>query len=384
MSRIETPDDIDDRLRELFHSFDSTSLLTATAPSRRRVRLSRGRAIVWACVIALAIVVALVSVQLVQSHSVRAPAGPPATKASTSGACARSQLKADVVFNQLGTELGAIKFTDTSTLACSLSGRPQIVVYDATGHSLGLSESAYQQAPDLPAPKTPIRLSASGSAPQSVVELDWCGFQTLHGKIGIRFSGWAGELEVQDSSIMPLGFSPPACLDPSQRLFAVDYVRAWPIATAPPPVQPTTSCTFSQLTVIAKSDGVALGHVGVVLMFENTGSSICSLYGYPGVAGLNAEGVQVTQAVRTVNGYLGGAGTGASHVILAPGESASAIVEGTDNPVGTATTCSTYPRLLVTPPNTTQSVTIDFSLPGCSALQVHPVVPGTSGSVRDF
>jgi hypothetical protein len=491
------PDDIDDRLRELFHSFDSTWLPTATAPGGPRVRLSRGRAIVWACVIALVIVVAIVSVQLVQSNSVRTPTGPPPTNASTSGACARSQLKADVAFNQPGTELGAVRLTDTSKVACTLFGRPQLVVYDATGHSLGLSESAYQRAPDLPAPKSPIDLAASGSAPQAVVELDWCGFQTVHGKIGIRFSGWAGELVVKDSSIMPQGFSPPACLDPSQRFFAVDYVRAWPGTTgfasvtvapsndlhsgqsaevtvhdfvphatfyvseclsvadfyaspagcrirqpfkstngsgdasvtfrvsvapydtsavtakvvfctdqcvivasagtgssatsafaairfAPPPVQQTASCSFSKLTVTGSGGGAALGHEGVVLLFKNTGPSPCSLYGYPGVAGLNAEGVQVTQAVRTLSGYLVGVEKSASQVILAPGESASTIVEGTDNPVGTATTCTIYPKLLVTPPNTTRSVTIDLSLPGCSALLVHPVVPGTSGRAADF
>ncbi len=377
MSHIETPDDIDDRLRELFHSFDSTSLLTSSAPNERRVRLSRGRAIVWACVIALVIVVVVVSVQLVQSNPVRTPTGPPPTKASTSGACARSQLKADVVFNQPGTELGAVRLTDTSKVACTLSGRPQIVVYDATGHGLGLSESAYQQAPDLPAPRRPIHLAASGSAPQAVVELDWCGFQTVHGEIGIRFSGWGGELVVQDSSIMPKGFSPPACLDPSQRFFAVDYVRAWPSGAGVPPVHQTTSCAFSQLTVTGASGGVGLGHVSVLLLFMNTSSTTCTLYGYPGVAGLNAQGVQITQAVRTLNGYMGGAGQSAPHVTLIPGDSAAAVVEGTDQPAGNSTSCPRYARLLVTPPNTAQSVTIDFSMLGCSGLQVHPVVPRT-------
>jgi hypothetical protein len=36
----------------------------------------------------------------------------------------------------------------------------------------------------------------------------------------------------------------------------------------------------------------------------------------------------------------------------------------------------------VTAPNAKVSVTIPFSLPGCSGLQVHPVVPGTSGSTQ--
>jgi hypothetical protein len=63
MPLIETPDEIDDSLRELFQSFDSSSILTATARSERRTPLSRGHAIAWAGVIALALVVALVSVR---------------------------------------------------------------------------------------------------------------------------------------------------------------------------------------------------------------------------------------------------------------------------------------------------------------------------------
>ena len=55
-------------------------------------------------------------------------------------------------------------------------------------------------------------------------------------------------------------------------------------------------------------------------------------------------------------------------------------MEGTDNPIGMATTCPTYPKLVVTPPDETHSVTIDAGLPGCSAIQVHPIVPGPNGT----
>jgi hypothetical protein len=495
MSTIETPDGIDDALREIFHAFDSSAVVVPTAAGKRQIRLSRGRAIAWAAVIAAALVIALVSVRLVQSGSDRTPTGPHPTKASTSGACSKNQLEASVVFNQAGAELGAIRLTNTAKSACSLSGRPQIVVYDSAGHRLDLSESADDRAPDLPAPETPVELAASGSAQQAVVELDWCGFQTLHGYIDVRFSGWTNALVVQDSSFVPPGFTPPACLYPSDRLFAVDFVRGIgskgvvstvpsvsisvtpdrnlqagepvevrvrglaayarlhvsecatiadfdasrggcgilqsfgftdgsgndsitfdveaaasatsgstgglvtctdrcvivasagtgsnatsayaPILFQSPLVNRTTECGFSQLAVTATFGGVGLGHEGVLLLFKNTSSVTCSLYGYPGVAGLNAEGVQITQATRTLNGYLGGAGKSAPHVSLEPGATASAIVEGTDIPIGSATSCPTYSSLLVTPPNETQSVAIHISLPGCSGLQVHPVVTRT-------
>jgi hypothetical protein len=129
----------------------------------------------------------------------------------------------------------------------------------------------------------------------------------------------------------------------------------------------------------------AAGHQGVVLLFVNHGPTSCVLFGYPGVAGVNSSGAQVVQAQRTLTGMMGGLAPGVAtlpRVTLAPGQTASAVVEGTDVPSGTETSCPTYPSLLVTAPNTKVSVSVVQSLPGCSGLQVHPVVPGTSGSTQ--
>ena len=144
------------------------------------------------------------------------------------------------------------------------------------------------------------------------------------------------------------------------------------------------ACTTAQLTVSAGRGGAATGHVGLALVFENTGTVACMLHGYPGVAGLDDAGTQVTQAARTPSGFVGGlSGSGAGplpSVILTSGATASALVEGTDVPTGTATTCPSYAALLVTPPNAVQPVRVDAQLPGCSGLEVHPVVPGITGS----
>jgi hypothetical protein len=143
-----------------------------------------------------------------------------------------------------------------------------------------------------------------------------------------------------------------------------------------------SGCTLPQLAVTSTSNA-GLGHIGAILIFTNTSQATCSLVGYPGVAMLNAQGAQVLQAIRTPNAYLGGIPTGTRPptVILKPGGAASATLEGTDVPAGTATTCPTYPKILVTPPNATQSTTLAVSMPGCSPVQIHPVVPGTSGSL---
>jgi Protein of unknown function (DUF4232) len=142
-------------------------------------------------------------------------------------------------------------------------------------------------------------------------------------------------------------------------------------------------CRDGQISVSTGTGGAGVGHEGQVILFANTSQSACTLSGYPGVAGLDAQGNQVVQAERTLRGYLGGLGSGSATppiVSLSPGQTASATVEGTDVPVGSATSCPTYPALLVTPPNLTVSVRVTPGLPGCSPIQIHPVVPGTSGS----
>lgn len=165
-----------------------------------------------------------------------------------------------------------------------------------------------------------------------------------------------------------------------------------PITFSPPtvPTSSTPPCTSSQLTVSDSGGGAGLGHEDQVLVFTNDGRSTCALTGYPGVAGVNAAGQQVAQANRSVSGYLGGLLPGTTTiplVSLGPGQAASAIVEGTDNPLF-GQPCPHYLSLLVTPPNLTEQVRVAVSdlgtrppgLPDCSGLQVHPVVPGSSGN----
>lgn len=163
---------------------------------------------------------------------------------------------------------------------------------------------------------------------------------------------------------------------------AVGSTTTTSIGLAPSTTVGTPNCAFSQLDVSATGNSGA-GHIGVVLRFKNTSTETCTLVGYPGVAALNAAGKQVVQAKRTLSEYLGGIPTGQRPpvVTLTPGASASALVEGTDVPTGNAHACPTYPKLLVTPPNTRQSVTILMSMPGCSPIEVHPVVSGASGSM---
>lgn len=157
--------------------------------------------------------------------------------------------------------------------------------------------------------------------------------------------------------------------------FAIVSLRF--VSFAPP------NCTTPQLDVSAGKVGVATGHSGFPLLFNNTSSQECRLSGYPGVALLNTNGRQVVQAQRQPNGFIGGlpgySGGPLPAIGLGPGETASALVEGADVPPNGGALCEPITAMLVTPPNANQSVQLDVGVPGCSDFQVHPVVLGGTG-----
>jgi hypothetical protein len=144
------------------------------------------------------------------------------------------------------------------------------------------------------------------------------------------------------------------------------------------------ACTTSGLDITGESGGVGMGHQAEVLLFKNRGTQPCTLSGYPGVAALDASGNQGAQAQRTPAGYMGGL-TNADDPIpvvgLAAGATASALLESTAVRAGNgnAASCPTYASFLVTPPGETHAARVTAQLAACT-LEVHPVVPGTSGS----
>jgi hypothetical protein len=140
-------------------------------------------------------------------------------------------------------------------------------------------------------------------------------------------------------------------------------------------------CKVGQLDIGIGGGDAGSGHRSKVIVLRNNGSNRCVMQGYPGVAALDGSGNQVAQATRTLHGYLGGVASGQPpRVNLAPGQSASATVEAlASGPNGDS--CTAYAGLLVTPPDETHSVRLTWDSDGCSDLQIHPVVPGTSGSL---
>lgn len=143
-------------------------------------------------------------------------------------------------------------------------------------------------------------------------------------------------------------------------------------ASTPTSTPSLGACTGRQLRVSAGTVSAGAGQRYVPLVFTNLGTTPCTLYGYPGVAGLDSAGHQLTQA-RRETGWV------KATITLAPGGTASAIVHATVVPAGTPTCPPTYAALLVTPPNTTVAVRVNVSLPSCGGLTVRPVVAGTGG-----
>jgi hypothetical protein len=141
--------------------------------------------------------------------------------------CAVGQLTATVVF-QSGSDLGAIRLTNTAAARCTLSGRPTVTIVAGSGRPLVLNESAFARA-GLPAPPTqPVALSANRALPQGIVELDWtwCGAPPGPVSFKIEFRRWPQALTVPYSAVAPAGFVPAGCGDSGLRpLLAVDGVR---------------------------------------------------------------------------------------------------------------------------------------------------------------
>lgn len=142
-------------------------------------------------------------------------------------------------------------------------------------------------------------------------------------------------------------------------------------------------CTPAHTAVSIGQVGAATGHLGLTLLFRNSGPAPCTLTGYPGAA-LVAGPHRRLDIARTPQGYIGGLSPQARAnpvVVLAPGRLASAILEGEDFNPQTSAACPRYSALLVTPPNQRVTVRLARSLAICDP-EIHPVVAGTSGRQR--
>ena len=124
-------------------------------------------------------------------------------------------------------------------------------------------------------------------------------------------------------------------------------------------------------------------HVVFVVTARNASRQTCITQGYPGVALLDAKGRQIEQATRTRFGFMGGLNRGAPpRIVLRPGQRASARIEGFTINEATQQACPHSSAILFTLPDNRDSTRLRVSFPACKGVQVHPMVPGTTGSSR--
>jgi hypothetical protein len=145
---------------------------------------------------------------------------------------------------------------------------------------------------------------------------------------------------------------------------------------------PFTVCTARHATLSVVQGISGAGHSSEVILVMNKGSKTCRLTGYPGLQLLDAQGIVAGTVDRTRTGFTGALRPGMPIPIieLQRGEVASAVMEGTDIPAGTASSCPSYDSFEVTLPDQTTPVTIHKGTGSCSGFDVHPFVIGFNGS----
>jgi hypothetical protein len=133
-------------------------------------------------------------------------------------------------------------------------------------------------------------------------------------------------------------------------------------------------CTNGQVTVSAGQTQSGMGHRAVTLTFSlAAGAQPCTLTGYPGVD--SGAGGPLVHAERTLSGYMGGVRADSSPTVtITPWQPAQAVVEGdTASENGSDEKCPSYRDLQVTPPDTTDTVTVPAGIDGACHFQIHPI-----------
>jgi Protein of unknown function (DUF4232) len=143
----------------------------------------------------------------------------------------------------------------------------------------------------------------------------------------------------------------------------------------------SSTCQPSQLSMAVGQGSGAAGTIAESIVMTNTSTTTCTMFGYPGMQLLDANGNALpTNVVRGGATFLSAAANQSpSTVTLAPGKVASFGLVYSDVPVGTQTSCPTSAKSEITPPNDTAFAVIALAISPCNGGTVHvsPVYLGT-------
>jgi hypothetical protein len=152
-------------------------------------------------------------------------------------------------------------------------------------------------------------------------------------------------------------------------------------ATAPETSLPGPTCQTSQLALVQDHNGVALGHVSVLLRIDNRSQQTCALEGYPTLQLLDARQQPLpTHQQKTTMAYTFTV-PAPLRVVLAPGASAYIHLEWSDvAPSGQA--CSSGAAFLrITPPQNQTPLLAQLPIGACDgAIITSPLEPSAASS----
>ena len=157
---------------------------------------------------------------------------------------------------------------------------------------------------------------------------------------------------------------------------------ASPAGTAKSPESPSTvgACVTSELKISLTDSSALAGQAGGYLKFTNQSQTSCRMSGWPVVVALTAAGTATP--LRHAQSTMFGAWhyTAPPPVVtLKPGDSAYAVVEADNQPVGNNADCpAPYVRLRVSAPGDSGNVTVSAWLPGAGSYL--PACTSASGS----
>lgn len=143
-------------------------------------------------------------------------------------------------------------------------------------------------------------------------------------------------------------------------------------ATASANAAASGACTSGQLTVALRDAEVGAGQYNAEIVFTNTGSTPCTLTGYPGVSYVKAAGVQAGPAATRAGGSY-------SPVKLAPHATASAQLHDSNGQGGySAGDCklTQVEGLRIYPPNQKAALFLPHKTEHCAGTGVHPLRVG--------
>jgi hypothetical protein len=141
---------------------------------------------------------------------------------------------------------------------------------------------------------------------------------------------------------------------------------------------PASPCVASGLALSFLGGEGATGHGELGFALRNTGSSACSVVGYPGVQFLDRDGAALpTNPTHTTDDFFGH--TAVHLLTVAPGQSVSFRL-GVTHGVGSGTGCTTAYAVQVIAPNDTATLRVALSggAAECGTATVSPVQAGDS------